>query len=129
MVDSLAALAFDEAALRLPAAVDSPAALAFNKAWRRPVRGLKANRRAIHGSCAGGLTTHCLLHSEECERDRTNSPGLSLHGRPGGRSRWLVRRLAGYRPLGLGGVETFRALPSERPRHKNYTQVDTTADG
>ena len=31
-------------------------------------------------SRAGGLTTHCLLRSEECERDRTNSPGLSLHG-------------------------------------------------
>ena len=39
MVDSLAALAFDEAALRLPAVVDSLAALAFNKAWRRASLG------------------------------------------------------------------------------------------
>ena len=27
-----------------------------------------------------------------------------------------MRRLAGYRPLGLGGVETFRALPSAAPQ-------------
>ena len=67
------------------------------------MRGLTAHAGAIHGSRAGGLTTHCLLHSQECERDRTNSPGLSLHGRPGGRSKWLVRRLREVHPLGLGG--------------------------
>ena len=84
VVDSLAALAFDEAALRPPAVVDSLAALAFNKAWRRACGSLQPTRRDPR-SRAGGLTTYCLLHSKECERDRTNSPGLSLHGRPGGR--------------------------------------------
>ena len=43
-------------ALRLPAAVDSLAALAFNKAWRRPVRWLRrADRWAIHGKSRGWI--------------------------------------------------------------------------
>ena len=93
-VNSLAAPAFNEAALRLPAAVDSLAALAFNKAGdararvcsprsscdRGPgdARAWAAARvaAAIRG-CAGGLTTHRLQLPTECERGRTNSPGLS----------------------------------------------------
>ena len=43
VVDSPAALAFDEAALRPPAVVDSLAALAFNKAWRRASLGASAH--------------------------------------------------------------------------------------
>ena len=41
--------------------------------------------------------------SKECERGGTNSPGLFLHGRPRGRSKWLVWRLREVHRLGLGG--------------------------
>ena len=78
--------AFNEAASRPPAVVDSSTALAFNEADVR-----------------AWIDNPLLEHSKECERDRTNSPGLFLHGRPGGRSMWLVRRLRVVHPLGLGG--------------------------
>ena len=58
--------------------------------------------RLMRRGRADGLTTYCQLHPKECERDRTNSPGLFLHGHPGGRSKWLVRRLRRVHPLGLG---------------------------
>ena len=72
-------------------------------------------------SRAGGLTTHCQLHSKECERDRTNSPGLSLHGRPGGRSKWMVWRLRRIHPLGLGG-SCASAWTSAAPHPQTNTQ-------
>ena len=78
--------AFDEAASRPPAVVDSPSALAFNEAEVR-----------------AWIDNLLLEHSKECERDRTNSPGLFLHGHPGARSKWLVRRLRRMHSLGLGG--------------------------
>ena len=78
-------LAFNEAASRPPAVVDSSTALAFHEAGLR------------------GWINLLFVRPKECERDRTNSPGLFLHGRPGGRSMWLVRRLRRVHPLGLGG--------------------------
>ena len=54
--------------------------------------------------------------STECEESRTNSPRSLLHGRPGCRQKCLVWRLAGKRPLGQGGAEFFRALPSAAPQ-------------
>ena len=78
--------AFNEAASRPPAVVDSSTALAFNEADVR-----------------AWIDNPLLEHSKECVRDRTNSLGLFLHGRPGGRSKWLVRRLRRIHPLGLGG--------------------------
>ena len=50
---------------RPPEVVDSSTALAFNEAESR-----------------GWIDNPLLEHSKECERDRTNSPGLFLHGRP-----------------------------------------------
>ena len=93
----------------------------FNKAWRNPVRGPRmACRRAIHGSCAGGLTNHCLLHSKECERDRTNSPGLSLRVRPGGRQK-SGAATSGVHSLRAGRrCDLLCSNPAQRPRHKNH---------
>ena len=48
-----------------------------------------------------------LEHSKECERDGTSSLGLVLHGRPGGRSKWLVRRLRTAPPFRVGRLLTF----------------------
>ena len=56
--------------------------------------------------------------SRECVRDRTNSPGLFLHGRPGGRSKWLVRRLRGGPPLRVGRLTFHVRHPPQRPIHR-----------
>ena len=84
--------------------------------------GACSRRGAIHGSRAGGLRTHCLLHSQECERDRTNSPGLSLHVRPGGRQK-SGAATAGVHALRAGRLLTFFVIPPAAPqtqkkRHK-----------
>ena len=51
------------------------------------------------------LTIHRLLRLRRNARgDRTNSPGLFLHGRPGGRSELVgACELQEVHPFGLGG--------------------------
>ena len=55
------------------------------------------------------------------ERDRTNSPGLSLHVRPGGRQK-SGAATAGVHALRAGRLLTFFVM---RPRHKKETQDET----
>ena len=112
-----------EKASRPPAVIDSLAALAFNEAWRRACGSWQPTRRDPR-RCAGGLTTHCLPHSKECERDRTNSPGLSLHVRPGGRQK-SGAATAGVHALRAGRLLTFFVIPPAAPRHKKETQDET----
>ena len=81
------------------------------------------------GDALAWIDTPLPSRSKECEERMMNSLGCLLHGRPGGRLNGLVRRLAGYRPLGLGRVESFRALPSAAPQAQNHTHPDKTVDG
>ena len=75
------------------------------------------------GDARAWIDTPQPTRSTECEEDRTNSPGPLLHGRPGGRQEsCLVWRLAGCRPLGVGGVEPYLAAPSAAPQTQNNTR-------
>ena len=93
-----------EATSRSSSEVDSSTALAFNDAEVR-----------------AWIDNPLLEHSKECEGNGTNSQGLFLHGRPGGRSKWLVRRLRRVHRFGLGRKQSFRVEPPQRPRHKTTT--------